>query len=143
MKTSYRSIIRSEKMKKQSVAFFLSILSILTFLSACGADPSKRAGAWEGSTEYGDFTFYITDDGTAIEDVSYLFKCNGIRANDYSFQMGAPYRLDGRRLEFEIAIGGQMSIAKWTAEFSTDGKTLIGELSLLADSCTTDFEITR
>jgi hypothetical protein len=130
-------------MTKQTLTSLKSILALLAFLTACAADPSVRAGSWKGSTPYGDFTFYITDDGTAIEDVSYAIKCNEIGDNGYSFQMGPPYKLDGRKLEFEIAIGGQMSIAKWTGKFSADGKTLKGELNLFADSCITDFEITR
>jgi hypothetical protein len=131
------------KMKKQTLVLLIFILVSLIFFTACAVDPSVRAGAWEGSTPYGDFTFYITDDGTAIEDVSYAIKCNEIGDNGYSFEMGPPYKLDGRQLEFEIAIGGQMSIAKWTGKFSADGKTLKGELNLFADSCITDFEITR
>jgi len=37
----------------------------------------------------------------------------------------------------------RIRIATWTGKFSPDGKTLSGEFSLFADSCVTDFEITR
>ena len=127
----------------RSVTHFMPVLIILTLLAGCEADPSVRAGAWEGSTPYGDFTIYITDDGTAIEDVSFSFQCRGNSTNDSSFRMGDPHPLDGRKLEFGAWLAGQVPIVDWTGEFSADGKTLSGELSLFADSCVTDFEITR
>lgn len=127
----------------RSITRFIPVLFALTLLAGCGADPSVRAGAWEGSTPYGDFTIYITDDGTAIEDVSYSVECGDNWTNDENFRMGDPYPLDGRKLDFGVYIAGQVPVAVWNGEFSADGKTLSGELSLFADSCVSDFKITR
>jgi hypothetical protein len=127
----------------RSVTLFMPVLIILlTLVAGCEADPSVRAGAWEGSTPYGDFTIYITDDGTAIEDASFSFRCEGNLINDRSFRMGDPYPLDGRNLKFGVLSAGVVPFVVWTGEFSADGKTLSGELSLLG-GCVTDFEITR
>jgi hypothetical protein len=109
----------------------------------CGADPSVRAGAWKSSTPYGDFTIHITADGTAIENVSFSVKCGDNSTDDKNFRMGDPHKLDGRKLDFGVWLAGQVPIVIWKGKFSADGKTLSGKLSLFADSCVTDFEITR
>lgn len=128
----------------RSAKRFVPVLVLLTLLAGCGgADPSVRAGAWEGSTPYGDFIIYITSDGTAIEDVSYSFQCQGNSTNESSLRMSEPYPLEGRQLEFGAWLAGQVPVVTWTGEFSADGKTMRGELSLFADSYVTDFEITR
>jgi hypothetical protein len=128
----------------QSVLRYSLVLVIMAvFLVGCGADPSVRAGAWQGSTPYGDFTIYISEDGTHIEDVSYSVQCKGNSNNDGNFRMGDPYPLDGRKLDFGVWVAGQIPIAVWEGKFSADGKTLSGVLSLFADSCITNFEISR
>jgi len=120
------------------------VVMLLAFVAACGAaDPSVRAGAWAGSTQYGDFTIYITDDGTAVEDIEYSVRCGENWTDDSNFRMSEPYPLDGRKLDFGVYLAGQLPIAVWTGEFSADGKSLGGELHLFADACTADFEITR
>ena len=127
----------------RSITRIIPLLFMLVLLTGCAADPSVRAGAWEASTPYGDFTFYISDDGVAIEDVSYAIQCKGNWTDDSNFRMGDPRPLDGRKLDFGLYLTGQMPIAVWTGEFSADGKTLSGELDLFAGSCATDFEISR
>jgi hypothetical protein len=127
----------------RSVFRFMLLVILLVPLAGCGANPSVRAGAWEGSTPYGDFTFYITEDGTAIEDIAYSVRCGENWTDDSNFRMGEPYPLDGRKLDFGVWLAGQVPMAVWKGEFSADGKTLSGELSLFADLCVTDFEITR
>lgn len=120
------------------------VVILLAFVAACGAaDPSVRAGAWDGSTPYGDFTIYITDDGTAIRDVAYSVRCGDNWTDDSNFRINEPYPLDGRKLDFGAYLAGQVPMVVWTAEFSSDGKTLSGELSLFAGGCVADFEITR
>ena len=67
------------------------LVILLALLAGCGADPSIRAGAWQGSTPYGDFTLYITEDGTAIEDVSFSVQCGDNWTDDSVFRMGDPH----------------------------------------------------
>ncbi|OFW66748.1 MAG: hypothetical protein A2Z12_09075 [Actinobacteria bacterium RBG_16_68_21] len=118
-------------------------VTLLSAGCASEASPEVRAGVWEGSTPFGDFAFFITADGTAIEDVDYSVHCEGNWTDDSSFLMGDPMPLDGRQLQFGVTLAGQVPIATWTGEFSADGTTLTGELSLFADSCNTEFEIAR
>ena len=119
------------------------LMILLVLLVGCGADPSVRAGAWEGSTEYGDFTLLISEDGKAIEDVSYSVECGDNWTDDSNFRMGDPHPLDGRKFDFGVWLAGQVPMVVWKGEFSADGTTLNGELSLFAEACVTDFQITR
>lgn len=128
---------------KKPVLLILAVLIGSILLTACGTSKTVRAGAWHGSTEYGDFTFYISEDGKAIEDVDYSVNCGENWTDDSNFTMGEPRELDGNKLDFGLWIAGQVPVAIWEGEFSADGKTLSGTLSLFAGLCETDFEITR
>jgi len=129
-------------MKKYLFLILLLVIGSI-LLTACSAGKKVRAGAWHGSTEYGDFTFYISEDGKAIEDVDYSVNCGENWTDDSNFKMGEPRELDGDKLDFGLWIAGQVPVAVWEGEFSADGKTLTGTLSLFAGLCVTDFEITR
>ena len=121
---------------------FLTLFAIF-ILAGCDTDPSVRAGAWQCATQYGDFTLYITDDGTAVKDVKYSVNCFDNGTDDGNFTMGEPWPLDGRKLNFGVYMSGQVPLVVWKGKFSTDGKTLTGEMSLFWGNCVTDFKITR
>ncbi len=128
----------------RSATLFMPVLLILLVLPAgCGADPSVRVGAWQGSTQYGDFTLYISEDGTTIKDVSYSVRCGDNWTDDSNFNMGDSYPIEGRKLDFGVWLAGQVPLVIWKGEFSSDGKTLSGELRLFGNSCVTSFKITR
>lgn len=127
----------------RKVTLIILVFTISLLLVGCGADPSIRAGAWQCTTQFGNFTLYITDDGTAVKDVKYSVNCGDNETNDSNFTMGKPWPLDGRKLDFGVYVAGQVPLVVWKGEFSTDGKTLTGEMSLFSGSCITDFKITR
>jgi len=125
------------------VTLFILVPTILTLLVGCGADPSIRAGAWQCTTQYGNFTLYITDDGNAVKDVKYSVNCQSNGTDDRNYIKGEPWPLDGRKLNFGVYMAGQVPLVVWTGKFSNDGKTLKGKMSLFFGNCVTDFKITR
>lgn len=122
---------------------FLAIVTTAGLIACRSDSPGVRAGDWEGSTEFGDFTFTITPVGTAIEDVQYSFHCRDNGFNSSNFRMGEPSPLEGRDLRFGVYLAGQVPMAVWHGEFSRDGQTLSGELDILGGSCKAEFKITR
>lgn len=124
---------------------FVLVMTILMALTVgCSSNPSVRAGAWHGSTQYGDFTIHITDEGMAIKDISFSrLQCGVNWIHDRNFNIFSPHPLDGRNLEISFSIAGQLPVAEWKGRFNASGDTLRGELNLFGGLCKTDFIITR
>ena len=122
-------------------------LIFLCLLSAGCAAPETRAGAWTAKTEYGDFTIYVTEDGTAVAQVDYDFKCLGSNASAYDKPFREPAEsIEGRKLSQSV-IYAFITMVEIEGKFSMDGKQLSGTVTFLPQEihggCPTEFTSTR
>ena len=125
--------------------FFL-LLGLLIFLTGC-APPETRAGPWTASTEYGDFTIYVTQDGTAISKVDYDFECGGFTTAAYDQPFRVPSEtIEGRKLSISVSHSFIM-VVSIEGSFNPDGEKLSGTVTFvpqkLGGGCTADFTSSR
>jgi len=122
------------------------LLILIFFLAGC-APPESRAGSWHASTEYGDFTVYVNQEGTAVTSMDYDFECGGVTASADSVPFKASSKsIDGRKLTISITYSF-IKMLNIEGSFSLDGKRLSGTATFMpqeiSGGCTADFTSKR
>jgi hypothetical protein len=125
----------------------MSLLVMLILVLAGCASAETRAGAWDASTEYGDFTIYVSEDGTAITQVDYDFECKGVQASSDNQPFREPLEvIDGRKLSMWVS-ASFIKMVSFEATFSSNGKRLAGTVTFVPEEisggCKADFTSTR
>lgn len=64
----------------KQLAKFLTLVLVILILSACvsGQSLKNRAGVWEGDTDFGEFTFKVSQDGKTVTNMDFTNKSTGI-----------------------------------------------------------------
>ena len=119
---------------------------LICFLTSC-SPPESIAGAWEASTEYGDFTVYVNEEENAITQIDYEFVCGGVEASAYNQPFSKPSEtINGRKLSIYVSYSF-MKMLEIDGSFSSNGKKLSGTVSFMpqeiSGGCTADFSVSR
>jgi len=125
---------------------FSLLVILIIILTAC-APPETRAGSWYASTEYGDFTVHVNQNGTAVTQMDYDFDCGGVTASANSVPFKVPSEtIDGRKLSISVSYSF-IKMISIEGSFSPDGKKLSGTATFMpqeiSGGCTADFTSTR
>ncbi|MGD9119007.1 MAG: hypothetical protein PVJ08_09825 [Dehalococcoidia bacterium] len=136
--------INSSRSKLQG--FMLSLALIAVFVFGCGesAPPETRAGEWNASTDFGEFTLFVDSSGTMITSIEYSYQsCSksiisgGVTfSNIISFEEGLPIEDNKFSLEME-----GVSSMELKGTFSRDGTSASG--SWKAGDCSGKWKVTK
>jgi len=121
----------------------------LAFSTDIGAPAKTRAGAWKATTDCGDFTLFVSHDGTAIINANYTIKkpaVGSIGQDSKTKPWANPFPIDGDKLSLSITKAG-IPFVEWKATFSRDGKQLSGTVHFMPTEtkggCKAKFSIRR
>jgi len=122
----------------------LALITVLVFGCEESALPEARAGEWNASTDFGEFTLFVDSSGTTITSINYSYQsCSGaIISGGVEFsgtidlKGGVPIEDD----EFFIEVEGVLSM-EFQGIFSKDGTHASG--SWEAGDCFGEWEVTR
>jgi len=135
-----------EVLKKVVIVAMCLLVAFALWSFVLSAPPEARSGSWHASTPYGDFRFYVSEDGSAITGVDYDFECKGTRASSSNRSFREPIPIRGRKLSMWTS-AGFIKMASWKATFSPNGKRLTGTVTFVPDEisggCEAHFTATK
>ena len=134
-------------MKKTKSGVLLVGLTLILLISfSCGpsAPPETRAGEWEASTDFGEFTFIVDPTGTTITSIDYSYQScsSAILSGGVTFSStidlvgGLP--IEGNKFTLEI---GGISSMEFKGSFSKDGTSASG--SWKAGDCSDNWKANK
>lgn len=131
---------------RKSSRLLVGLALIALLLSGCGpsAPPETRAGKWEATTDFGEFTFTVDPSGTTITSIEYSFQScsDAIISGSVTFS-GTIDLGEGLSIEngkFTLEVGGVASM-EFDGKFSRDGTRASG--SWTAGACSGKWTSTR
>ena len=116
-------------MTKKTLTFWLLILALAAlFLSGCGVAPEKRAGKWQATSEFGDFTFTIDETGSMITYIKYDLECGkGSQSNSAKMSGGPGSDLKDGKIALKFSVIG-IPMVEWSGKFNRSGSKASGTL---------------
>ena len=122
----------------------LALIALL--FSGCGpsAPPETRAGKWEATTDFGEFTFTVDPSGTTITSIEYSFQScsDAIISGSITFSgtidLGEGLSIENSK--FTLEVGGVTSM-EFDGKFNRDGTRASG--SWTAGACSGKWASTR
>ena len=122
----------------------LALILLLSFSCGPSAPPETRAGEWEASTDFGEFTFIVDPTGTKITSLDYGYQScsSAILSGGVTFSStiniegGLP--IEGNKFTLET---GGISSMEFKGSFSKDGTSASG--SWKAGDCSGKWKVTR
>ena len=118
---------------RKALHMVMGLVLVALFLSGCGsAPPETRAGEWQGSTDFGEFTILLDPTGTSITQIEYSFEScsSAILSGSVRFE-GTLVRKDGEPLaaiedgKFSVEVSGMTTIS-FEGKFNSAGTRASG-----------------
>jgi len=100
----------------------------ISLLAGCSGSPEKRAGRWEATSEFGDFTFVIDETGTMITHMEHDLKCKvGTMTDSFDMSGGPGSDLEDGKISLKRSMAG-IPLVEWEGKFNASGTKASGTL---------------
>jgi hypothetical protein len=119
-------------------------LLILLLLAGCSGSPEKRAGRWEATSEFGDFTFVIDETGTMITHMEHDLECKtGTMTDSFTMSGGPGSDLTDGKISLKRSMAG-IPLIEWEGTFNASGSRASGTVWLFGrENCESKWQATK
>jgi len=123
---------------KRKLFVLACLLSITLLLSTCNFSPENRAGKWQATSEFGDFSFVIDETGSMITHIEYDLTCEeGGLSSSLDMSGGPGSDLEDGKINLKILMLGSIPMVEWEGKFNSSGTKASGTLWMIQGNCET------
>ena len=131
-------------MKKLALTGSVLVLLTISLLAGCSGSPEKRAGRWEATSEFGDFTFVVDETGTMITHMEHDLECKtGTMTDSFGMSGGHGSDLTDGKISLKRSMAG-IPLVEWEGTFNSAGTKASGTVWLFGrENCESKWQATK